>query len=171
MIEKTRVRKIEKSVKSSFFGGVNWMSASRHISSAVINNDTKYCNRYFCPLRTKFNGLFPFSPILPPSLLRQSVWFSVLRRVTSRRRPAHARTHARGRAAHVWSPFGSHLLLPRTKRARHGSSKLSATSRETIRPCGHKAPLPHRSPPSPPSQGVITEPSNGRIYNLRPGQF
>lgn len=104
MIEKTRVRKIEKSVKSSFFGGVNWMSASRHISSAVINNDTKYRNRYFCPLGTKFNGLFPFSPILPPSLLRQSVWFSVLRRVTSRRRPAHARTHARGRRT-----FGLHL--------------------------------------------------------------
>lgn len=41
-----------------------------------------------------------------------------------------------------------------------GSSKLSPTSRETIRPYSHKPSL------SSPHSGVITEPSNSHIYNL-----
>lgn len=46
-----------------------------------------------------------------------------------------------------------------------GSSKLSPTSRETIRPYSHKPSL------SSPLSGIITEPSNSHIYNLRTGQF
>lgn len=41
-----------------------------------------------------------------------------------------------------------------------GSSKLSPTSRETIRPYSRKPSL------SSPLSGVITEPSNSHIYNL-----
>lgn len=46
-----------------------------------------------------------------------------------------------------------------------GSSKISPTSRETIRPYSHKPSL------SSPLSSVITEPSNSHIYNLRAGQF